>query len=222
MSTLAISSPQFNANRLLKERYWRNFMIGLLFAVSFHAALILYGPDYVLRKHADRQIFYLESEDVPEVKVEISHPPTVSAPAVPVPTDDASIPLDATIENTDFNPYAPPAPPPPPPQQAIATYSEESPIFIAYEEPPEVITRVKPDYPELAREAGIEGKVYLNVYVDESGKVKKAVVMKGVPNTGLDEAALTAIEQWVYKPATQRGKPIGVWISQVVKFEIAE
>ncbi|OQY29504.1 MAG: hypothetical protein B6244_03765, partial [Candidatus Cloacimonetes bacterium 4572_55] len=65
-----------------------------------------------------------------------------------------------------------------------------------------------PKYPELAQEAGIEGKVILNVYVDENGKVRNAIVMKGVPN------------KWEYKPAKQRGKPVGVWISQIIKFEL--
>ena len=205
------------ANSKFKNSYNALFGTGIIFAIVFHYVVVTLGPSYVLTKGAEREIKVMVTEDIVEVKTKVPEPPSVAAPAMPVPTDDTEISLEATIEDTDFNPYAPPPPPPP---SSTSTNNEDAPVFIAYEDAPVPIKKVNPKYPELAQEAGIEGKVILNVYVDENGKVRNAIVMKGVPNTGLDEAAISAVKQWEYKPAKQRGKPVGVWISQIIKFEL--
>ena len=215
MSQAAIVLGKKTANAEFKRKYSGLFWVGIGVAIVFHWVIIVYGPTYILTKQKDREIKVLETEDIIEVKIEVIEPPSVAAPAMPVPTDNTDISLDATIEDTDFNPYAPPPPPPPTSNDASA-----APVFVAYEDAPEPTKRVNPTYPALAQEAGIEGKVILNVYVDENGRVQNALVIKGVPNTGLDEAALDAIKQWEYKPALQRGKPVGVWVSQIIKFEL--
>ena len=43
---------------------------------------------------------------------------------------------------------------------------------------------------------------------------------KGVPNTGLDEAALSAVKKSKWKPARQREKKVGVWQTVPVRFEL--
>ena len=52
------------------------------------------------------------------------------------------------------------------------------------------------------------------------GKVTETVVLKGIPNTGLDEAAMTAIKKTKFKPAKQRDRSVGVWISIPVNFRL--
>lgn len=214
MSDAALPIKQ-TANSSFKRSYNSLFWIGIVVAILFHYVLIKWGPSYTLTKEKDRVVKVMETEDIIEVKVDVIEPPSVAAPAMPVPTDDTDISLDESIMDTDFNPYAPP-PPPPPSSNSV----EDAPVFVAYEDPPVPTKRVNPKYPPLAQEAGIEGRVILNVFVDETGKVKNALVIKGVPNTGLDEAALEAIQKWEYEPAMQRGKPVGVWISQIIKFEL--
>ena len=73
------------------------------------------------------------------------------------------------------------APPPPPEGPRVK--------FIPYDDPPVPLTPIKPKYPEIAQEAGIEGTVVVQVFVDARGRVKDTVILKGIPNTGLDEAA---------------------------------
>ena len=75
-------------------------------------------------------------------------------------------------------------------------------------------------YPEIAQEAGIEGTVVIQAFVDKKGKVTDTVVLKGIPNTGLDEAAITAIRKTKFKPAKQRDRDVGVWISIPVYFRL--
>ncbi|NQV37005.1 MAG: energy transducer TonB [Candidatus Marinimicrobia bacterium] len=103
------------------------------------------------------------------------------------------------------------APPPP---------SEPTVKFIPYDEPPEPLTPIIPHYPEIAREAGIEGQIIIQVYIDESGDVTETVVLKSIPNTGLDEAAIEAIRITKFKPAMQKDKPVGVWISIPIQFKL--
>lgn len=213
----ALAIGKHNANAEFKRKYKSLFWVGVIVAIIFHYVVIQFGPSYVLTKGEDRVVRVLETDDIIEVKIEVAAPPSISAPAMPVPTDNAEIPLDQTIMDTEFNPYAPP-PPPPPTTSGI----DEAPTFVAYEDPPEPISMVKPKYPELAQEAQIEGRVILNVLIDENGDVKKAIIIKGVPNTGLDEAAIEAVKQWKYKPALQRGKPVKVWVAQTIKFELED
>ena len=46
------------------------------------------------------------------------------------------------------------------------------------------------------------------------------LVLKGIPNTGLDEAAMEAIKKTGFKPAKQRDRAVGVWISIPVNFRL--
>ncbi|MFC1543070.1 TonB family protein [Candidatus Neomarinimicrobiota bacterium] len=97
--------------------------------------------------------------------------------------------------------------------------------FTAYDSPPEPIggyTAIQQHvvYPEPAKSAGIEGSVIVQAFVDENGQVTETIVLRGLPNTGLDEAALAALKNTTFKPAQQEGKPVGVWISIPVHFQL--
>jgi len=50
--------------------------------------------------------------------------------------------------------------------------------------------------------------------------VKETVILKGIPNTGLDEAATEAIRGVRFRPAKQRERAVGVWISIPVNFRL--
>jgi protein TonB len=45
-------------------------------------------------------------------------------------------------------------------------------------------------------------------------------VLQGIPNTGLNEAAMAAIKKTRFKPAQQRDRPVGVYISIPVNFKL--
>ena len=79
---------------------------------------------------------------------------------------------------------------------------------------------IRPVYPEIAQEAGIEGTVVVQVFIDKKGRVQDTVILKGIPNTGLDEAAISAIRKTRFRPAKQRERPVGVWISIPVNFRL--
>jgi protein TonB len=92
--------------------------------------------------------------------------------------------------------------------------------FIPYDDPPQPLSPIDPEYPEIAQEAGIEGTVIIQAFIDDRGRVQETIVLKGVPNTGLDEAAAEAIRRTRFRPAKQRERPVGVWISIPVHFTL--
>jgi len=69
-------------------------------------------------------------------------------------------------------------------------------------------------------EAGIEGTVIIQAFINDKGVVTDWVIMKGIPNTGLDEAAIEAIKKTRWKPALQRDRKVGVWISIPINFSL--
>ena len=165
--------------------------------------------------------FQIEVEEIPPTK-QIYRPPPPARPAVPIPTENEEIPEDETIEITELNLDELPPPPPPPMPKA----SEDVPMFVPYDEPPEIIggmaaLRAVLKYPELAKKAGIEGRVVIAVLVDEQGRSLKTKVMKGQgSNVGFEQAASTALMKMKWKPAFQRDKPVKVWISLPVEFKL--
>jgi eukaryotic-like serine/threonine-protein kinase len=84
---------------------------------------------------------------------------------------------------------------------------------------PQLIEGRPPDYTELARRARLQGVVVLRAIIDETGTVREATVLKGLP-MGLNEAAVAAVEQWRYRPATLRGRPVTVSYNVAVNFRL--
>ncbi len=161
----------------------------------------------------------IKAEEIPPTQ-QINRPPPPERPAVPVPTEDEDVPEDVTIESTNIDFNEQPPPPPPPPEE-----ESETPIFVAYDSPPEPIggfgaIQKNLKYPEIARKAGVEGTVIIQVLIDEKGRVIKTKVLKSLGNNGCDEAAISAIRKTRWKPAMQRDKPVKVWVSIPVIFKL--
>ena len=85
---------------------------------------------------------------------------------------------------------------------------------------PRWLKRVEPEYPRIAKITGVEGVVILSVYIDEAGHVTDTKVIKSLGNTGCDEAAITAAQQWRFIPAQRDGRPLAMWFSVPVLFQL--
>jgi len=77
----------------------------------------------------------------------------------------------------------------------------------------------KIQYPEIARRAGIEGKVLIRVLVDKDGKPKKHRVEYS-DNEQLNEAAVKAVMASVFTPAIQNDRPVTCWVTIPVTFRL--
>jgi protein TonB len=84
---------------------------------------------------------------------------------------------------------------------------------------PEIITQVKPAYPEVARKARLQGSVIVEAIIDEQGNVTNVRVLKGLP-MGLDRSAVDAVQKWKFKPAQFQGRPVKVYYVLTVNFQV--
>ncbi len=98
---------------------------------------------------------------------------------------------------------------------------EPPPPFVAVEKEPVVIKKVDPAYPELAMKAGLEGKVWVKIWVDREGRAHKAEVLKSTAEI-FNEAALAAAMQFVFVPAYMNGGPVPVWVSIPFTFKFKQ
>ena len=197
----------------IKYKYPITIRLAILSSVLLLNFAFLIYPRYM-------GLFELEEVELQEILIEnipqtqqIERPPPPARTSFPVESEDEDIADDLTIEETDLDSFeAWDAPPPPPEGPRVK--------FIPYDDPPQPLSRIRPVYPEIAQEAGIEGTVVVQVFVDKKGRVKDTVILKGIPNTGLDEAAISAIRKTRFRPAKQRERPVGVWISIPVNFRL--
>jgi TonB family protein len=86
--------------------------------------------------------------------------------------------------------------------------------------PPKLLKKAEPVYPGEARKKGIQGVVILEAKIDESGRVMDAMILRSVPE--LDQAAIDAVQQWVYEPPVIDGKPTKVLFTVTVRFQLNE
>ena len=96
---------------------------------------------------------------------------------------------------------------------------ETAPVRTAGEiKPPRLVRRVPPAYPEIARQARVEGVVELECVTDVEGRVTGVRLVRSIPL--LDQAAIDAVRQWVYEPLVINGRPRGVVFNVKVSFEM--
>ena len=90
--------------------------------------------------------------------------------------------------------------------------------YVPVEELPEALVRVHPIYPDDAREAGVSGTVNVVAHVCACGQVQEMRATVSIPL--LDDAAFTAVGQWLFKPALSNGRPVAIWVTVPVKFTL--
>ncbi len=184
-------------------------LFGIVLLIS--AFLIFPRATNVMELDNEVQII-IEQIDIPQTE-QFDRPPPPARPSVPVESESEDIADDVTLDEFNLDEFdAWDAPPPPPEGPRVK--------FIPYDDPPVPLRPIRPKYPEIAQEAGIEGTVVVQVFVDAKGRVKETIILKGIPNTGLDEAASDAIRNVRFRPAKQRERAVGVWISIPVNFRL--
>ena len=202
---------RFNTNPL-KNIYPISVRIAGLSGIFCLVFIFLIFPRFINESEfgAIDQII-IENIDIPQTQ-QIDNTPPPARPSIPVPTDDEDIADDVTLDDLDFDDFEAWDAPPQPSGPKVK--------FIPYDDPPKPITSIRPIYPEIAQEAGIEGVVVVQAFIDQKGRVKETIILKGIPNTGLDEAAMEAIRKTRFRPAKQRERSVGVWISIPVNFKL--
>ena len=81
---------------------------------------------------------------------------------------------------------------------------------------PQLVKKVDPDYPELAKQAQLGALIILEATVGTDGHVQSVTVLRGAPI--FDEPAMAAVRQWVYRPLLLNGVPTPFMLTVTVKF----
>jgi protein TonB len=85
---------------------------------------------------------------------------------------------------------------------------------------PQPVSIPMPQYPELARKAGIEGNAVVKALVDIDGSIASVSILKSSGNQMLDQAALVAAKNAKFTPAKQRDKHVRVYVSIPIRFTL--
>ena len=84
---------------------------------------------------------------------------------------------------------------------------------------PKKLKDVKPAYPDIAKQARVQGIVILECTISPQGRVTDVKVLRGIPL--LDAAAQEAVRQWVYTPTLLNGVPVPVIMTVTVNFRLS-
>ena len=84
---------------------------------------------------------------------------------------------------------------------------------------PKKVHSVNPAYPDIAKQARVQGIVILECTISPQGKVTDVKVLRGIPL--LDQAAIDAVKQWVYTPTLLNGVPVPVIMTVTVNFKLS-
>jgi protein TonB len=226
----------------LKAVYQKYWAIGLCIAIAIH--LVLVGSYYLVGLLSAEEppvahvriLKYSDLGPPPSITTANTPPPiSVSAPqakptvGAPVPVPDAEVSAEQTIATqTEMSQTIAPisegagAGSNVEVQQDIKIEDDAPPAdFVAVEKEPVVVKKVEPKYPELAMRAGLEGKVWVKIWVDKEGKPKQVVILKSDAEI-FNEPAVEAAKQFLFTPAYMNNGPVSVWVSVPFRFKLAD
>jgi len=85
--------------------------------------------------------------------------------------------------------------------------------------PPQILSKIEPEYSEEARKAKFQGVVVLQIVVDEKGNPRDIKIVRPL-GLGLDQKAIDAVEKWKFSPGKKDGKPVPVFAQIEVNFRL--
>jgi len=95
------------------------------------------------------------------------------------------------------------------------------PDFIEVDQEPVIIAKKEPVYPEIALKEKREGKVWVKIWVDNSGVPRDVLVLKS-SDTIFNKSATDAAWQFKFTPAYVKKAPVSVWVAVPFKFVVAD
>jgi len=220
-----------NASFKARSRGW--FWAGLAAAVVVHFGVLAFGPSFTIVMDVSAppaELYALELVPPPEVaepeppparppappeEVAPPRPPTRLAQPVPMDLED-----DLTLEEVAFEDVPPPPPPPPelgPKDNATRVAFTVAPELLNRERIRSILLR---RYPARLRNAGIEGTVLLQLWIDEEGMVTRHELARSSGNDELDRIAQEVIELMEFSPAYNLGEPVAVSVALPIVFEV--
>lgn len=229
----------------LKSKYQRNMFFGTLAGLTL--VVVIIGTVYIYQALTKVETVYMQ-QNVVKTIADLGPPPTVSkakprvdiatpkkaAPKVGIPkpvADDEIVDDDVVIASREelAEIVAPDVSSAMESGEDIVVdipledYMPAPDDFVPVEVPAEMIYEEVPEYPRLAKSAGMEAVVWVKALVDKDGNVRDAMILKSSGSkAGFDEAALDAAYKNKFKPAIQNGRPVPIWVSYQVEFTLKD
>ncbi len=206
-----------------KKTWW----IGFGIALALHVVVLIANfPEFKSKIEQKKKTAIVVKKYVPpppkiERKVIVKKKLTRKVP-IPDPTPDEPEPIREPEPEIQPEPIPPnmdvligvPEPPPPSGPLLAGSGGVSLPMII-----PE--SKIQPEYPELARQARLDGRVILQAIVLKNGTVGEVEVLSCThEGIGFEQSAVVAVSQWRYKPAMQGTKPVDVYFTVRVEFEL--
>jgi len=209
---------------------------GYFFEIGLVLALLVVFGAFSLKSYDKQTVNKLQvaMDEAPEEIIPITEqkvkppppPPPRQVTQIKIVDDNVDVEddLDLDVEaddNTEFQEYVPP--------EDDEEEVEEAQIFQVVEQMPEfpggrgklmqyLASNIK--YPPYAKEAGIQGRVFINFVVEKDGSITAVKVLRGIGG-GCDEEAVRVVKAMPkWKPGMQRGKPVRVSFNLPVKFTL--
>ncbi len=198
------------------------FLLCLIVSIFFTSILITIS--------IPQKNFLEDKIDIPPVIIHLENiPETRQRAMVPAPTkpfipsgapieSDNLLPDEITIEDTKLDFDATPEAPPALLVPGIGAEKEENEVFefFTVEEIPKRLDNVVPEYPEIARRAGIEGTVTLKVLVNVTGVVDSVEVIEGLDV--FIKSATDAARATKFTPAKHNDRNVACWVIMPFRF----
>jgi protein TonB len=114
-----------------------------------------------------------------------------------------------------------PPPPPPPPPVTVVKPKNTEPLRVGGNViAANLIKKITPAYPPLAKQARIQGTVRFNAVIGKDGAIQNLTLVSGHPL--LVPSATEAVKQWIYKPTLLNGEPVDVITQIDVNFTLSQ
>lgn len=221
--------PKKSIEANIEKKKFALILIGLIGTLGFVLSSFEY-TQFEIKSTSDLTVENNTLQE--EIIFDIPPPPPPVAPPPPPPTvteievveDDQEIEENVVVmTETDVN-------------QAITITEITVPdepvveeVFDVVEEQPEFPGGVQKlyefigkniQYPPMARESGVQGKVYVQFVVGKDGKIREAKVLRGI-GSGCDEEALRVVKMMPsWTPGKQRGKAVSVRYNLPIVFKL--
>lgn len=204
--------------------------IGLLLATS----LVLFGFEYKSYDKVVEQQTVTQNVEIEQIEIQQTQrnepPPPAQAQQITTILNivddkiviDNEIEIDADVDNsnTEYS-YVETTQEVEVVEAEIFTVVEENPMFPGGDEARMKYLQENIKYPQMARESGIQGTVYVTFVVEPSGSISNIKILRGIGG-GCDEEAIRVVNQmpkWV--PGKQRGKSVRVQFNMPIRFVLA-
>ncbi|MGB3340212.1 MAG: energy transducer TonB [bacterium] len=194
-------------------------MYGVYLRVGMFSSLMLVILVFLLVPYSEPQPYKLKTEIITMVE-EISaqmekyeEPPPMERPKVAVEAEsEVAEEAVETMATSEFQEDLIRTMPTGPDIEIVPYYKVEV--------KPQPVFNPIPKYPELAKQAGIEGTTVIKMLVDIDGSVMEVKILKSSGNQMLDQSALAAAKNSKFTPAKQRDKFVRVWVSRPFRFKL--